>query len=200
LRKAAERLIGWTVAGLGGALGAVQTAVGAQARPRPLDDCETALLRRVFGGGLDLAPIRIVPGRAGLFGLSRRPFALGNRLYLKGGDPKARPDVFVHEACHVWQYQRRGFVYAGGAILAQATKGRHAYDWRAEKSAGKVWLDFNPEAQAQFVQDLFRDRDGAFFDAPAVSRFVHRGEDLTAFARAVVAQLRRLPNASSGPT
>jgi hypothetical protein len=194
-----EKLVGGTVAAAGRALGAVQSAVGLQAKARPLTDEEAATLRRVYRAALDLAPIRIVEGRSGLFGLSGRPFTLGNCIYLKKFDTARWMDVLVHEACHVRQYQHEGTRYVGGSLLGQLRGG--AYDWRAERRAGKAWRSFGPEAQAQLIQDLFGQGHrgaenglGAFFGDEPLGEdvsFVDSGEDITAFARASVADARR---------
>lgn len=64
--------------------------------------------------------IRIVEGRAG-FGLSDRPFCVGNTIYLKGRDTAARPELLVHEVCHVRQFPNRGARHATDALVAQAT-------------------------------------------------------------------------------
>src|SRR3954469_25762715 len=188
-----EKLVGATVAAAGRAVGAVQTAVGLQAKARALSDDESATLRRVYRGALDLAPIRIVEGRSGLFGLSDRPFTLGNCIYLKAFDTARRMDVLVHEACHVRQYQHEGTRYVGGSLLGQLRNGSKAYDWRAERRSGKPWGSFGPEAQAQLIQDLFGQGrrgvargSGAFFgDEPLGDdvSFDDSGDDLTAFAR-----------------
>ncbi|MEA3040203.1 MAG: hypothetical protein QOE79_2716 [Sphingomonadales bacterium] len=194
-----ETLVGATVAAAGRAVGAVQAAVGLQTKARPLSDQEAETLRRVYRGALDLAPIRIVEGRSGLFGLSGRPFTLGNCIYLKKFDTARWMDVLVHEACHVRQYQHEGTRYVGGSLIGQLKGG--AYDWRAERRAGKVWRSFGPEAQAQLIQDLFGhgsrgadNRPGAFFgDEPLDGdvTFEDAGEDLTAFARESVEDARR---------
>jgi hypothetical protein len=194
-----EKVVGGTVAAAGRAVGAVQSAVGLQARARPLTDEEAAILRRVYRGALDVAPIRIVEGRSGLFGLSGRPFTLGNCIYLKKFDTARWMDVLVHEACHVRQYQHEGTRYVGGSLIGQLRGG--AYDWRAERRGGKAWRSFGPEAQAQLIQDLFGhgsrgsdNRPGAFFgDEPLTAdvSFVDGGADLTAFARESVEDARR---------
>jgi hypothetical protein len=196
-----ETLVGATVAAAARGVGAVQAALGLQAKARPLTDAEAETLRRVYRRALDLAPIRIVDGRSGLFGLSGRPFTLGNRIYLKKFDTARWMDVLVHEACHVRQYQHEGTRYVGGSLLAQLTKGRNAYDWRAELRAGRPWRSFGPEAQAQLIQDLFGhgsrgtdNRPGVFFgDEPLGGdvAFEDADEDLTAFARESVEDARR---------
>jgi hypothetical protein len=194
-----ETLVGATVAAAGRAVGAVQAALGLQAKARPLTDLEAETLRGVYRGALDIAPIRIVEGRSGLFGLSGRPFTLGNCIYLKKFDTARWMDVLVHEACHVRQYQHEGTRYVGGSLLGQLKGG--AYDWRAELRAGKTWRSFGPEAQAQLIQDLFGHgsrgadhRPGVFFgDEPLGGdvAFEDAGENLTAFARESVEDARR---------
>lgn len=192
----AEAVVGKVVTGAGRAAGAVQAALGLQARERPLTPEEKAVLRRVYRGSLDLEPIRLVVGRSGLFGLSDRPFTLGNRIYMKGVDPARRLDVLVHECCHVWQYQHQGTRYVGGSLLSQLKGG--AYEWRRERAAGKAWRQFNPEAQAQLIQDLFRfgsrgtrTGDGVFFEEePLAADIAFPEADHVAFARESVDFLR----------
>jgi hypothetical protein len=198
--RTAETLVGAAVRAAAGAVGGIQGTLRLQPRPRGLTPAEAEALRRVYRGSLDLSRIRIVEGAAGLFSLSARPFALGDFLYMKKVDLTRRLDVLVHEACHAWQNQREGSRYIGGALIAQATKGRAAYDWRLERRAGKAWVDFNREAQAQLIQDVFRwggrggsFGDGTFFeDEPlAADVFFHfDGEDMTQFARDSVEALR----------
>jgi hypothetical protein len=199
-----ETVVGATVWAAARALGAVQAATGLQSKARPLTDREAETLRSVYRGALDLSPIRIVEGRSGLFGLSGRPFTLGNRIYLKRFDTARAMDVLVHEACHVRQYQHEGTRYIGGSLLAQLARGSKAYDWRSERRFKKAWRSFGPEAQAQLIQDLFgrgsrgEERgNGAFFgDEPLGGdvSFVDSGANLTAFARESVDDARRAPS------
>ncbi len=168
----------------------VQRLVGAQAADRPLTPAEYALLRTVFGDALAPAGIRIVDGRAGLFGLSARPFALGNSIYLKRRGGRTDGALLVHEAVHVWQYRRWGPRYAAEALAAQAAHGRAAYDWMLEPVRGRIgWRRFNREAQAQCIEDLWRGR-ACFTPGAGAHRFVHRGADRTVFAHAALAALR----------
>lgn len=123
---------------------------------RPLTDEERDLLSRIFTDSVLLDNVRIVEGRCGVFGLSRRPFAMGNTIYFKKMDPRVRPDILVHECVHVWQYQNVGARYAAQALMSQAIYGRGAYDWRAELGRGAAsWKEFNKEAQAQLIQDIW---------------------------------------------
>lgn len=75
--------------------------------------------------------------------------------------PNETIDTVVHELTHVFQYERAGTVYIGGAIHAQATRGADAYNYGgpsglvSAKSAGKHYRDFNREEQAQIAQDYY---------------------------------------------
>lgn len=194
LLQPGSALAGGTLVAAGLLVAFVQRLVGAQAADRPLTPAESALLRTVFGDALALGGIRIVAGRAGLFGLSARPFALGNAIYLKRRGT-ADGALLVHEAVHVWQYRRCGPRYAAEALAAQAVHGRAAYDWTLEPARGRTrWLRFNREAQAQLIEDLWRSGACSATGADAgASRFVHRGIDRTVLARAALAVLRRRP-------
>jgi hypothetical protein len=205
VRDVVERVVGAVVATAGGAVGAVQSTAGLQPRERALSPAELDVLGRVYRSSLDLSRVRIVAGPAGLFSLSDRPFTLRERIYMKKVDPAARIDVLVHECCHVWQHQHVGVRYIGGALLAQLGKGRAAYDWQAERRAGKPWREFNREAQAQLIQDVFRHGgrggrtgNGRFFDEEPLGADVFfriDGEDLTALARTCVDYVRGTPAA-----
>jgi hypothetical protein len=134
---------------VGGLLLGAADAVGGRAR-RGLTDDERSVLAAVFGAGLDLDTVVVVPDRAGLLGLSRRPVTLGTAIHLKG---HASPGLLVHEATHVWQYHRLGARYALDAVRAQYS--RTGYDWRAP--GVDRFAALNVEAQAQFLQDLVTD-------------------------------------------
>lgn len=131
---------------VGGLLLRVGDALGGRDR-RGLTVAERSVLAAVFRGGLDLDPIVVVPRRAGLLGLSRRPVTLGTTIHLKGCSDAG---LLVHEAVHVWQYRRLGARYALDAIRAQYS--RTGYDWRAVST--DRFAELNVEAQAQFLQDL----------------------------------------------
>lgn len=131
---------------VGGLLLRTGDALGGRAR-RGLTVAERSVLAGVFRDGLDLDAIVVVPDRAGLLGLSRRPVTLGTTIHLKGG---TSPGLLVHEAVHVWQYRRLGARYALDAIGAQCS--RTGYDWRAPGT--DRFAELNVEAQAQFLQDL----------------------------------------------
>ncbi|MBV8685083.1 MAG: DUF4157 domain-containing protein [Alphaproteobacteria bacterium] len=190
----AEAAVGAVVGAAARAVAAIQTSLRLQPRPRPLGPAERAVLEGVFRGSVDLSRVRIVAGRAGLFSLSGRPFTLGYHIYMKGFDPERHLDVLVHECCHVWQHQREGTRYIGGALIAQLTQGKAAYDWQAARRSGKAWHQLNREAQAQLVQDLFRAKGGALLgDAPTspAQPLAGEGEALAAFAMECLDFVRR---------
>jgi hypothetical protein len=132
----------------------VQSVFVLQFGERPLTNDETALLRRVYRGSVAYANIRVIEGFVGLFSVNPRAFTLAEEIYLKDHDPALEPDVLVHECGHVWQYQHTGSRYVTDALVGQAS--RSGYSWQAELAAGAVkWQQFNDEAQAQFLQDVW---------------------------------------------
>ena len=138
-------------------LALVQRLLFLQSGARRLTASEVETLRRVFGESLSLYNIRIVDGRSGIFALSGRAFTLGNTIYMK---KETRPSVLIHECVHVWQYQNLGPRYAADALGAQLIYGMRAYDWRDEPARGRgEWLDFNAEAQAEHIEDCWKESD-----------------------------------------
>jgi len=194
---------------LGTLVALVQDAAFLQRRARALTAAEREMLRRVFRRSMSLYNLRLVEGRAGVFGLNERPFTLGNTIYLKSY-LSSIPGLLIHECVHAWQYQNVGPRYAVEALAAQVLL-PDAYDWEAELGRGKAgWTELNREAQAQVIEDawlggsltaggqtttgsgvFFEDRDGAD-DTVALS--VH-GTDRTAVAVGAASCLRRRVNA-----
>ncbi len=147
---------------LGKLVAAVQTIIPVQGRSRRLTVGEEALLRTLYRNGISYHPIRIVSGFAGLFAVTEPPFVLGNTIYLKGAvvDPTVAgsdPLILVHECIHVWQYQHEGAGYLGNAVGAQIFLPNFDREWWNEIGAGLIrWVDFNKEAQAWFIEDVYR--------------------------------------------
>lgn len=185
----------------------IQAAFYLQAPERPLTAEERALLQRIFRKSVALYNVRIVEGWCGLYGVNDQPFTLGNTIYTK--DSAVDAELLVHEVTHVWQYQQTGSRYATDAIGATLTGG-DPYDWEAEIAGGKPhWTDFNKEAQAEFIQDLWLKGErvkaggsleatgnGAFYDADGSStlgRFVAAPNDHTDRANTAVRVLRLWP-------
>ena len=178
--------------------------------PRTLNQHELATLKRIYGDSLNLRNIRVVDGRAGLFSINNRPFVLGNVIYMKGQGTR----TFVHESVHVWQYQHEGARYIGLALAAEFGQrwcGGVSYNWEHEIARGNgEWKNFNKEAQASFVEDLYAHgavlingihsaRPGDFFDADNPDKvFVFNQCDHTARALEAVSVIRRLTTAARG--
>jgi hypothetical protein len=209
----------------GGGLARLQAVIGLQDSGRSLRDQETELLWRVFRDGITLESIRLVEGSAGLFDLTARPFVLGNTIYLKRRDPGSEPALLIHEATHVWQYQHVGCAYASQALGAQFFV-ESPYRWERELERGRQdWTEFNREAQASFLEDLythgcceFHDEDvvtpaqptsgaprivcggGIFYDAEGdgrIGRFLWQGRVHTDLARRALAVVRGGPQGST---
>jgi hypothetical protein len=171
---------------LGKLIGLVQAVLGLQ-RQRALSAAEVELLTRVYRGSVELAAVRLVPGRAGVFSLNRRPFTLGATIYLKAAT--VSDHLLVHECAHVWQFQHLGPRYAAEAVWAQLTLKGEAYRWTREPDRGHThWREFNREAQAQFLEDIAELEPDFFADDP-VAGTARFGEH-TELAREAVALIR----------
>jgi len=158
---------------LGKAVALAQVALLIQETERTLTAEERRILRVVFHRSIALYNVRLVAGRAGVFGVNDRPFTLGNTIYLKGRDTNKEPELLVHECVHVWQYQNEGARYASDALAAQVVED-DAYSWEDEISRGNTkWVDFNREAQAQLFEDAFTDGD---LVQVATATVVHHGD------------------------
>jgi hypothetical protein len=201
----ASSIAGSVVLLAGKALALVQAVVFMQRGERALTDAERTMLKQVFRGSVALYNVRLVEGFAGLFSANPRPFTLGNTIYMKGDDPALNLDTVVHECTHVWQFQNVGVRYATDALWAQATiSGQGEYVWEDEPTRGNtLWQDFNREAQAQLVQDMWKyggqtagsaPGSGAFYTdnpvGPTVS-FVKNGIDHTPVAVQCATRLRK---------
>ena len=191
-------------------LSLIQRIFFLQSKERPLTKKERDMLRRVFYNSISLYNIRLIEGGSGAFGINDRAFTLANTIYLKGNDPGVRPDILVHECVHVWQYQNIGSRYTSDALGAQAIYGDTAYDWEAELARGNSdWNDFNKEAQAQLIQDIWRrgsltfngnttNGNGCFYDLEDVQSrfdngtadFIFNGTDYADLATEAIKSLR----------
>jgi hypothetical protein len=109
-------IVGTVIVVLGKTVSMVQSVLYLQGFERPLTEHEKSQLHRVFTDSLNYYVIGIIEGRAGLFGSNPRAFTLGNTLYMK--TPTFPVDLLVHEATHVWQYQKTGDRYASDALAA----------------------------------------------------------------------------------
>ena len=190
----------------GSAIGLIQSITRAQGSARALTDEEKAVLTRVFQNSLDYSVIRMVEGKAGIFSMNKRPFVLGNTIYIK--KYASRTGTVVHEATHVWQYQNTGSRYVCDALGAQFFV-QNPYSWEKEiDERGKNnWSDWNAEAQAEIFKDIWEkgelrnaagatldERDGCFYDANGRDTFGYLktgGRDYTAIATKAVEIIRK---------
>ncbi|HSM57298.1 MAG TPA: hypothetical protein VK879_14195 [Candidatus Sulfomarinibacteraceae bacterium] len=95
-----------------------------------------------------------------------RAFCTWHTIHLpqQGRHTRENLSLLVHEATHVFQYERLGSAYIGEALHAQRKMGRGAYDYggarglQAVLRQGGAYGVFNREAQAQIAQDYYRKR------------------------------------------
>ncbi len=137
--------------------------------PRPLKDRERSYARAIFGDSLDYSVITVIGGGAATLdgdlghSVSR---TIGNDINLEPGlfDPSGDVsdkglETLVHEMAHVWQFQNHGFSYIREALWAQAVAqvvqgdSSLAYDWEGPLARNVPFEDWNPEAQAEAVED-----------------------------------------------
>jgi hypothetical protein len=147
----------------------VQSIFGLQPRKRRLTERERSFLYPIFRDSLNYGAIEIVPGKAGLLGISGRSFTMGFTIYLAA----PADDTLVHECVHVWQFEFTGFRYIGNSALNQLdssvfNKGYDPYSWTGKIDGGATWYTLgSAEAQAQLIQDVFNDGEFVLND-PAV--------------------------------
>lgn len=134
---------------------------------RFLDDDEMSELRELFGESVALVRVRLTRDDPMSFGA---PKTIGDTVHLRADwglfdGPGLRlsdrgRSILVHELVHVWQYQNGGLAYIPASLWAQhlaflRTGSRSgAYRWRRAAKAGLPWARWNPEQQAQAIQDL----------------------------------------------
>lgn len=208
--------------GVGGALLVIagktaeiaQSVLGVQSEYRLLTADETKFLERVFWRSVPLEQIKVVEGRAGIFSMNHRAFALGNTIFLKN---RYSEGLLVHECTHVWQYQHFGPSYASDALAAQQFV-ESPYNWRLEvfDRSKDDWRDFNREAQAAFLEDIYNRGElsaaedgrggvsttrgrGVFYDADGEGSSGHfDSKHVTAIAHRAVALVRGATWIASG--
>lgn len=168
-------------------------------RPRRLNALERRLVERVFRDSIATYNVRVVDGNAGLFSVNDRPFVVGNVIYMMGLAAASEPEGFIHECVHVWQNQHAGSAYIGEALGSQWFG--VGYDWESEADAGKDWMEFEREAQGEFIEDVYDEAGttadpsaggGAFFDEDdeSLRAYVVSTDDYTALANAATRTIR----------
>ena len=153
--------VGGALLVIGKFLSLVQIAFGAESRKRRLTEKEAVMLKNVFRNSVALFNIRIIEGKSGVFDFNDRAFTMGNTIYMKSTSAAEWDPTLVHETTHVWQYQNLGSSYSSDALGAQLyyehVKNRSAYDWwdPAVNDVNTVWEEWNREAAARFIEDLY---------------------------------------------
>jgi hypothetical protein len=149
---------------------ALQTLLAVEPVGRPLDEAERAVLRHVFGGGIDERHLRLKHGRLGLLGLARAAFTVGDTVHVParwrsaaaprtlaardlGSLVDRAPALLVHELTHVWQHQRHGTRYLSESLLAQWVG--EGYNVAVAVEAGRDWEALNFEQQAELLERAF---------------------------------------------
>lgn len=208
LSDIAASILGPAIAVVGKATAFVQSVFFMQMGERALTEEEASVLSMVFRNSVLLYNVRVVDGFAGVFMIkpdfsaNPLPFTLGNTIYMKDTEQSLYRSVLVHECVHVWQNQHNGQRYIADALAAQAIYGSEAYDWLDELDRGKThWRDFNREAQAELIQDVFDDgeqvpargTEGEFYiDDPIGLDVTFLDPDHTAFASDSIAYMRSI--------
>ncbi len=146
---------------------------------RELKQSEKNILKLVFDDALEISKIRIHPGFSCIDAIPqlsreakrmlkrllkmsssdphKQAFVIGYVIYVRGIDFDQDPHALVHEAVHVWQFERVGADYMTEAVWAQLTV-PDAYNWKRELRRGKTsWTEFNREAQAEMIADIYTD-------------------------------------------
>ncbi len=155
LKWAGARLVDiLEIAGLGEAYETIMDFI--KFNTRTLNAAERTAAERLFGASIDLDLVRV--DEAAIIGpaFSGRAYTSFHTINSWGREPV---DVMMHELTHVWQYETSGAIYMPQAIHAQVWGGGYTYGGaaglRAAQTAGKGFLSFNREQQAQIVQDFF---------------------------------------------
>jgi len=175
--------IGAIVGGLAGLVGGALLGDKATTKSRSLTASEIKYAKDIFKDSIDYSAIAITRDSMLSAGAPR---TIGNTIHLKsdwghfvgdtmelsppGTKPQSGLETLIHEMGHVWQYQNGGLAYIPESIWAQikaAVGGgsrNAAYDWRAQHTAGLPWEKWNPEQQAEAIEDynklLRKSKDG----------------------------------------
>ncbi len=151
------------------AIGGVVDAVRGMRKPRNiryLGAHEISIAKSVFENTIAYDRVLIGDG----LGASARPFTIpvpytsprkyminvGENGYQGMSYVQTDKELLIHELTHVWQGHHSTWAWSvqGSSIYHQIRHGDGAYDY--SKSSYKDWDDYNPEQQAQIVEDWFR--------------------------------------------
>ena len=128
---------------------------------RPLTPLERQLAASVFGSVLNLDAIRV--DEKAWIGCQKHKILYVSYFIINAWGC-IRPQIFIHELVHVWQFQKQGGAYIPRALRAQKSKQGYNYGGiealRASKELGGRLVDFNLEQQAEIVGDYYAIREG----------------------------------------
>ena len=169
--------IGAAIGGVAGLIGGALLGDKVSTKSRSLTGTEIKYAKDIFKQSVDYSVITIT--RDSLLSAGA-PKTIANTIHLKsdwghfkGDTMELTPvgmETLIHEMGHVWQYQNGGLAYIPESLWAQlkaAASGKTrnaAYDWRAAHDAGLPWQKWNPEQQAEAIEDynklLRRSKEG----------------------------------------
>jgi hypothetical protein len=132
---------------------------------RVLTDREIALLQPIYGAGVDLSLVRVIPAKLSRFQGDDTYMTPENSIYAPGSlfeedfaapgiDPYLQA-VFVHELAHVWQHQSGLDVVAAGFVSFVDTKGRYGKGYAYALGLGRDLTEYAVEQQASILEDWF---------------------------------------------
>ena len=130
-------------------------------KKRSLTERELCVLKPIFRDSISYENVKLY-SKVGAF-IRRRAYAFV--LFDTINFSKTiTDDVLVHEAVHIWQYQRYGSPYILRALLAQISNEKYDYGGIENLYDGMVkgrqLVDFNFEQQGDIVQNGYLQRKG----------------------------------------
>lgn len=146
---------------------------------RKLTTWEMAKFYPIFGSNIkfgdivvhESSPIPNLIDRIGSFFTGKEPYAnnaitIGNNVMFPMPIGTDRAYWLIHEVTHAWQYQHIGWKYLWDAIVAQFRGKPYDYGGEDGLNSHTSIYEFNPEQQAQIVQDYYiRVENGVNADA-----------------------------------
>jgi hypothetical protein len=126
---------------------------------RKLLKAEYDIAVRVYKDSLPWNKINLSPR----LGLNNRAYVMGRCIhvgtagYQQGMQSGSRASTLIHELCHVWQYEHRGWSgsYLCDAAYANITHGTKAYNAGTDKNPfdiKRAWDDYGAEQQAEIAK------------------------------------------------
>jgi Domain of unknown function (DUF4157) len=158
--------IGAVIGGVVGLVGGMVVGELATTRSRALTQDEIDYAHEIYLESVDYTKIRITRDSTLAVGAPR---TIGNTIHLKSDWGHFKGDTLdlteegmltlIHEMGHVWQYQHTGLAYIPLSLIAQLRAAVHggtrtgAYDWHTPHNEGTPWEYWNPEQQAEAIED-----------------------------------------------